>query len=188
MVLDPVRSKQPTFYTEWQYPSPGMFALLRCFCFFFDTSSTSCSSRHTKRQVPSALITLVMAPITANDAVHIKGKHLFKSDGSPFFVKGIAFPTPPEAMMAEKHRGYNATAWLNVLKQLRELDSEFNTIRLYRMYPDTVHYSQFFEGAAEVGIYIIVPLTASVSTSEYMTCRHLYLLEYQCQIDASICF
>eukprot|EP00984_Skeletonema_dohrnii_P001382 scaffold442_cov109-Skeletonema_dohrnii-CCMP3373.AAC.4 len=54
-------------------------------------------------------------------------------------------------------------AWLDILKQLRELDLQFNTVRLYRMDPLEVDYSEFIEGAAELGVYIIVPLTAASS-------------------------
>ena len=101
-------------------------------------------------------------PIGPNDAIHVKGKHLFKTDGSPFVVKGIAFPTVEDKLLVSAHGyGYNATAWLDVLRQLRELDLEFNTIRLYRMFPEHVDYDEFFEGAASMGVYVIIPLTSS---------------------------
>jgi hypothetical protein len=100
-------------------------------------------------------------PITSDDAIHVKGKHLYNSDGSQFIIKGIAFPTPPESQLTQPNRGYDAKSWLAILKQLRDLGLEFNTIRLYRLYPDKVDYSEFFEGAAELGIYVIVPLTSA---------------------------
>lgn len=95
-------------------------------------------------------------PITNKDAIHVKGKHLYKSDGTPFTVKGIAFPTPPETAKSK----YDAKSWLAVLHQLRDLDLEFNTIRLYRL-ESSVDYSEFFKGAAELGVYVIVPLTSA---------------------------
>lgn len=92
-------------------------------------------------------------PITAEDAVVVRGKHLYKRDGSRFSIRGIAFPTSSV--------DYNASSWLAILKQLRELDLQFNTVRLYRMDPLNVDYSEFIAGAAELGVYIIVPLTAA---------------------------
>ncbi|KAL3779783.1 hypothetical protein HJC23_006000 [Cyclotella cryptica] len=100
-------------------------------------------------------------PILASDAVHVKGKHLFKNDGTQFIIKGIAFPTPPETMLTEDHRGYHSEAWLKILHQLRDSELEFNAVRMYRMYPERVDYSEFFRGAAELGVYVIVPLTAA---------------------------
>jgi len=96
--------------------------------------------------------------ITAEDTVVVRGTHLFKRDGSIFTIRGVAFPTPPEDDVGVF---YNASAWLDILKQLRELDLQFNTVRLYRMDPLKVDYSEFIEGAAELGVYIIVPLTAA---------------------------
>ncbi|KAL7518471.1 hypothetical protein ACHAWX_003293 [Stephanocyclus meneghinianus] len=100
-------------------------------------------------------------PILASDAIHAKGKHLFKEDGTQFIIKGIAFPTPPETMLIEDHRGYNPDAWLKILHQLRDSGLEFNAVRMYRMYPERVDYSEFFRGAAALGVYVIVPLTAA---------------------------
>jgi hypothetical protein len=100
----------------------------------------------------------MMDPITENDSVIVRGKHLYKRDGSLFGIRGIAFPTPPDGL---PNCGYNSTAWLDVLHQLRNLlPSQFNAVRLYRMNPLKVDYSEFIEGAAQLGIYIIVPLTS----------------------------
>jgi hypothetical protein len=99
-------------------------------------------------------------PIRPSDTIHVRGKHLYKSDGTPFFVKGIAFPTPPEIMTAKQNYGYDAKSWLAILHQLRDLGLEFNTIRLYRLHA-SVDYSEFFRGAAELGVYVIVPLTSA---------------------------
>ena len=112
------------------------------------------------RYAVTAGVTTLTHSLTFVTFLFLQGKHLYKSDGLPFFVKGIAFPTPPETLMLKTH-GYNATAWLDVLQQLRDLDLEFNTVRLYRMYPETVDYHEFLEGAAKLGVYVIVPLTSA---------------------------
>ena len=72
-------------------------------------------------------------PIGIEDAIHVRGKHLYKHDGTPFTVKGIAFPVPPGDDDMKHHGfGYNTTAWLAILKQLRvELGLDFNTVRMY---------------------------------------------------------
>jgi len=114
-------------------------------------------------------------PIGIDDAIHVRGKHLYKKHNNgtsmtSFTIKGIAFPTPPESDDNVRHggdvpdvlRGYNATAWLAILKKLRlELDLDFNTIRLYRMHLQKIDYSEFFDGAAALGVYVIVPLTSA---------------------------
>lgn len=106
-----------------------------------------------------------MRPITIDDAVYVRGKHLFQKRNAtaPFTVKGIAFPTPPERYDDEAHLyGYNATAWIALLKQLRlDLGLDFNAVRLYRMRPDLVDYAEFLEGAAALGVYVIAPLTSA---------------------------
>ena len=84
----------------------------------------------------------------------VRGKHLYKRDGSAFTVRGIAFPTPPDGI------SYSASSWLDILRQLRDLDLQFNAVRMHRMDPTEVDYSEFIEGAAQLGVYIIVPLTA----------------------------
>ncbi len=97
-------------------------------------------------------------PITEEDSIVVRGKHLYKRDGSAFAIRGIAFPTPPDGL---PNHGYNSTAWIDVLRQLRHLAPvNFNTVRLYRMNPIKIDYSEFIEEAARLGIYIIVPLTS----------------------------
>jgi hypothetical protein len=82
------------------------------------------------------------------------GNYLYKEDGTRFFVKGIAFPVPL------KPHDYNETAWIGILRQLKVgLKLDINAVRLYRMDP-SVDYSGFFDYAASVGIYVIVPLTS----------------------------
>ena len=94
--------------------------------------------------------------ISSEDTIIVRGRHLYKRDVSLFTIRGIAFPTPPD-----DGTSYNASSWLDILKQLRSLGLRFNTVRLYRMDPLNVDYSEFIEGAAELGIYIIVPLTSA---------------------------
>jgi hypothetical protein len=103
-------------------------------------------------------------PIGVDDVVHVRGRHLHKRDGSRFFVRGIAFPTPPAPSAAgdRSRHGYDPPAWLAVLRQLRvDLGLEFNAVRLYRLHPESVDYSEFFRGAASLGVYVIVPLTSA---------------------------
>mmetsp|Transcript_11245 Transcript_11245/g.15823 ORF Transcript_11245/g.15823 Transcript_11245/m.15823 type:complete len:456 (+) Transcript_11245:40-1407(+) len=95
-----------------------------------------------------------LGPIGPNDYITVEGNKLYDSHGDRFFMKGIAFPISPEPAIY----GYNSTGWINVLDQLQELGLEFNTIRLYKMDP-SIDYSLFFDAAAEMGVYILVPLT-----------------------------
>mmetsp|Transcript_5450 Transcript_5450/g.11592 ORF Transcript_5450/g.11592 Transcript_5450/m.11592 type:complete len:574 (+) Transcript_5450:91-1812(+) len=161
-----------------------------------------------------------ITPITPKDTIHVHGKHLYRTTdttSTPFTIRGIAFPTPPEIYNPSTH-GYNATTWLAILRQLRlppkkkevspiqdsnsgnsshpdiitetEAQNEgglglnFNTIRLYRMYPDQIDYSEFLEGAAALGIYVIVPLTSAFGhgvldrTSPAPKCYHPHLFHY----------
>ena len=68
-------------------------------------------------------------------------------------MKGIAFPVPL------KPHDYNETAWIGILRQVKvDLKLDINTVRLYQMDP-SVDYSGFFDYAASVGVYVIVPLT-----------------------------
>lgn len=100
-------------------------------------------------------------PLGIDDAIHVHGKHLYKRDGTQFTVKGIAFPTPPVNYLRQSN-GYDAKAWLEILQQLKvDLGLDFNTIRLYRINPVQVDYKEFFDGAAKLGIYVIVPLTTA---------------------------
>ena len=104
----------------------------------------------------------IITPLGIDDAIHVHGKHLYKRDGTQFIVKGIAFPTPPMTYLRPSSNGYDAKAWLAILKQLRvDLGLNFNTVRLYRINPVQVNYQEFFDGAARLGIYVIVPLTTA---------------------------
>ena len=130
------------------------------------------------------MATTIHPPIGIDDVVRVRGRHLVKRDGSRFFVRGIAFPTPPgdgddgddddasssSGDRRHRHRrhrrrrryGYDPSAWLAVLRQLRiDLGLEFNAVRLYRLRPEYVDYSEFLAGAASMGVYVIVPLTSA---------------------------
>lgn len=108
-------------------------------------------------------------PITADDVVTIQGTHLYVGQ-ERFFVKGIAFPSPPPAKV--KHTGgttwetdgddqvvhIDLGGWNAVLEQLAT-ETDINTVRMYDM-DCRYDYSPFLERAAELGIYVIVPFTA----------------------------
>uniref|UniRef100_A0A7S2N3E9 Glycoside hydrolase family 5 domain-containing protein n=1 Tax=Helicotheca tamesis TaxID=374047 RepID=A0A7S2N3E9_9STRA len=96
--------------------------------------------------------------IGPNDIVTVKNRHLVKADGTKFLLKGIAFPDPPPRPPYD--HTYNAEAWIAILHQLRDLNLKYNAIRMYRMDPYT-DYSEFFNEAARLGVYILVPLTSA---------------------------
>lgn len=116
------------------------------------TSSSSSRSTTTKR-----------IPIGSEDIVTVQNKYLFRN-GQRFFIKGMAFPiqTPPPT----KRKGADIRGWIQVLEQVAS-ETEINTIRVYDM--DCQHqqnnnnnnYDKFLQRAAELGIYVLVPLTAS---------------------------
>lgn len=94
-------------------------------------------------------------PTNTTSIVSARGNYLYQEDGTRFFVKGMAFPVPL------KPHDYNETAWIGILRQLKvDLKLDINTVRLYRMDP-SVDYSGFFDYAASVGVYVIVPLTSA---------------------------
>jgi hypothetical protein len=87
----------------------------------------------------------------------------------------MAFPVPVD--YDSKNYVYNETGWIDVLHQLREASPYINTIRLYRLPPTvflqtpqlqqsslTVNDNNpslgFFQEAARLGFYVVVPLTA----------------------------
>mmetsp|Transcript_20572 Transcript_20572/g.44617 ORF Transcript_20572/g.44617 Transcript_20572/m.44617 type:complete len:562 (+) Transcript_20572:322-2007(+) len=130
--------------------------------------------------------------ITADDVITVNGRYLYigtsnnnsSSNSSNtsinperFFLKGIAFPTPPPNQRAANRKKKNirnsnvatATAgddvldlsgWNAVLEQLA-YETDINTIRVYEM-DCRYDYSKFLERAAELGIYVIVPLTSRI--------------------------
>ena len=112
-------------------------------------------------------------PITSADTVYIRGKHLYIGDEDQrqrFFMKGIAFPIPPPSQTRHYYYSDNDTitaedlsdesylsGWIKVLEQLAN-DSDVNTIRLYEM-DCRFNYSSFLNRAAELGMYLMIPLT-----------------------------
>jgi hypothetical protein len=94
--------------------------------------------------------------IGPNDIISVRGQYLYKRDRTRFFMKGIAFPV---SVVERDSDDYNATAWIGILHQLKSLDLEYNTVRMYRMDP-AIDYSEFFHAAASLGVYVLVPLTA----------------------------
>lgn len=105
-----------------------------------------------------------MTPLSSDDVIQVQGRYLSRPNGDRFITRGIAFPDSPPVFRfhadEEPHIQYNVTGWIAVLKQLREAlpATTLNTIRLYQLDPD-VDYSEFLEAAADLGFYILVPLT-----------------------------
>ena len=94
-------------------------------------------------------------PIGPNDTISAKGRNLvYDSDGSRFLFQGVAFPTTARSGL------YDEAGWIAVLDQLAET-TNINTVRIYRM--DCTkgdQYSGFLKHAAELGIYVMIPLTS----------------------------
>jgi len=98
--------------------------------------------------------------IGPEDAVTVSGRYLIKQgSGERFLMQGIAFPIPQNA--ATK---YDSDAWIAVLEQLAKLSNHnINTVRVYDMDCEqhAEQYAPFLERAAELGIYVIIPLTSA---------------------------
>jgi hypothetical protein len=101
-------------------------------------------------------------PIDPEDIVTVQNKYLFRN-GQRFFIKGIAFPiqVPPPT----RRKGDDIRGWIRVLEQLAN-ETEINTIRVYDMdcHYHQNYYDKFLQRAAALGIYVLVPLTASSGT------------------------
>mmetsp|Transcript_28076 Transcript_28076/g.61606 ORF Transcript_28076/g.61606 Transcript_28076/m.61606 type:complete len:526 (+) Transcript_28076:899-2476(+) len=95
-------------------------------------------------------------PITNNDIVTVRGQYLFIGQNR-FFMKGIAFPTPPPHTSIDDDDTLDLSGWNAVLEQLAS-ETYINTIRVYEM-DCRKDYGPFLDRAAELGIYVIVPLT-----------------------------
>lgn len=94
-------------------------------------------------------------PIGPDDIISVQGRYFVKKDETRFLMKGIAFPIP----IPNNGPEYDPDGWIAVLEQLAAL-TDVNVVRLY-LVDCTVDYTEFLERAAELGIYVIVPLTAS---------------------------
>jgi hypothetical protein len=101
---------------------------------------------------------ITRVPILDADIVTVQDKYLFRN-GQRFFIEGMAFPI--QIPHPTKRKGDDIRGWIQVLEQLAS-ETEINTIRVYDM--DCQHhqnYDKFLQRAAELGIYVLVPLTAS---------------------------
>jgi len=112
-----------------------------------DTNLTSFATTIATYSPPSA--------IGPKDTITVQNKQLYKqSTNAKFYLKGIAFPDPPPSTP------YNAQGWIDMLHQLHNLQTPYNAVRIYRMDPKT-DYSEFFNEAAKLGVYVMVPLTSA---------------------------
>jgi Glucanosyltransferase len=113
-----------------------------------------------------------MAPITRKDVVQVQGRYLVLENNNNhkrFLMKGVEFPDAPPTQINSherhaQHIHYDPNGWIAILQQLRDAmdDSTLNTVRLYTLDdPTMVDYSAFFEAAATMGFYVMVPLTAT---------------------------
>lgn len=75
-----------------------------------------------------------------------------KDHSKRFYIQGIAFPVTD-------NEEFHADGWVAVLKQIRNASKVVNAVRLYDIDP-AIDYSEFLRGAASLGFYVIVPLTA----------------------------
>ena len=104
-------------------------------------------------------------PITTKDIITISGRYLYYGKSNErFYIKGIAFPLVNPSVKQQRLHGdsFTTTGWNSVLEQLAN-DTDINTIRLYDVdcSQSHAHYSSFFQRAAELGIYILLPLTTT---------------------------
>jgi len=108
--------------------------------------------------------TTTVKPITEDDRIVVDGRYLVYK-GRPderFLMKGIAFPDP----LPDEDKEMDPTpGYIAILRQLRnDLGmTELNTIRMYVLDPTirTIDYAEFFNVAAELGFYVLIPLTAA---------------------------
>eukprot|EP00536_Pseudo-nitzschia_multiseries_P010867 jgi/Psemu1/326202/estExt_fgenesh1_pg.C_3480013 len=97
-------------------------------------------------------------PIGPEDVITVNGRYFYQgTSNTRFFVKGIAFPIP-----FPSHLAVDIDGWIAVLEQLAS-DTDINAIRVYEMdcYRVNDLYDPFLTRAAELGIYVIAPLTSS---------------------------
>ncbi len=99
--------------------------------------------------------------IANDDRVIIQGRYLvYEQDtNTRFMIRGMAFPLSFK---------YNEDGWISVLKQIRQASPEINTLRLYHVFlnsttqdNDNHRMDGFYQTAAELGFYLLVPLTAA---------------------------
>lgn len=99
--------------------------------------------------------------ITTNDRVVIQGRYLVYEQNLTrrFMIRGMAFPVPLK---------YDERGSIAILKQIRQASPDINTLRLYRIFlnstaleDDNYRMDGFYNAAAELGFYLLVPLTAA---------------------------
>lgn len=106
-----------------------------------------------------------MTVITEIDRVIVQGRYLVyeQNPSLRFMMRGMAFPVSLHTKI------YNEEAWIAILKQLREASPYINTIRLYQIHldiddtgsHDNHNMDGFYQAAAELGFYVLVPLTTA---------------------------
>jgi len=99
--------------------------------------------------------------ITNDDRVVVQGRYLVyeRDPHRRFMIRGMAFPVPLK---------YNEAGWVAVLKQIRHASPQINTLRLYHIFlnstaqdSDIYRMDGFYHAAAELGFYLLIPLTAA---------------------------
>ena len=111
------------------------------------TSASSQSPQHPRRQ-----------PIGPKDIVLVQGRYLVVHGDERFLMQGVAFPTAPVSPFRNDDN-YDEQGWIAVLEQLAN-DTAVNTVRVYEMDCRHTHkYDGYLQRAAELGIYVIIPLT-----------------------------
>eukprot|EP00977_Amphora_coffeiformis_P017793 scaffold5922_cov160-Amphora_coffeaeformis.AAC.4 len=97
-------------------------------------------------------------PIGPEDIVSVQGRYLVVHGDERFLMQGMAFPIAPVSNYKNVDN-YDEQGWIAVLEQLA-YDTDVNTVRVYEMdCRHTYKYDGFLQRAAEMGIYVIIPLT-----------------------------
>lgn len=131
----------------------------------------------------------MVAPITEEDFVEVKGRYLVKKkkngeggrgdDDAGGGGGGAAHRSsvseedattytrfyirgmafPIQIPFSPENRGYNPAGWKAVLEQIAEASPNVNVVRLYDV-DCRVDYTEFLDAAARLGVYVIVPFTS----------------------------
>ena len=123
------------------------------------TSSTNSSSPRQRQ------------PIGPEDIVAVQGRYLVtrgkegnnheqqqQQQQQRFLMQGMAFPIAP-ASHDKRMDNYDAAGWIAVLEQLAA-DTDINTVRIYELDCRQPRlYESFLQRAADLGIYVLIPLT-----------------------------
>lgn len=105
---------------------------------------------------------MAAAAIADQDRVIVQGRYLVyeQNPTERFMMRGMAFP------VSVHDKVYNEEGWISILKQLREASPYINTLRLYHIHldggdRDNHQMDGFYQAAAELGFYLLVPLTTA---------------------------